>query len=73
MSNAIKCDRCGRFSDSSFTSCLNRGDINFSDSFRKGWYPDKVDLCQYCTTELKDFIRNWCKKNREKEINNANT
>lgn len=62
MSQAIKCDKCGKFDDSIESSCLTRADINFYDLFAKHYYPDKVDLCEQCTKELLDFIREWCKK-----------
>jgi len=62
MSKAIKCDRCGKFDDSCSNASLKREDFNYADAFDKNRYPDKIDLCENCARELKDFIKAWCKK-----------
>lgn len=63
MSQAIKCDKCGKYDDScSGKSRLRASDVNFGDSFKENIFPVYVDLCESCTRELLNLIRNWCKK-----------
>jgi hypothetical protein len=60
MSNAIKCDRCGKFS-----TIYNRSDISdkrLSDIFvlrakgkKDGWLRD-LDLCPDCYKEFEKFM-----------------
>ncbi len=60
MAEAYKCDRCdkyGRWFDKDTMS----GSI-IKNSLKKGWYPDKIDLCESCSEELRSMLFNWWNK-----------
>lgn len=61
MAKATKCDRCGKYYDENREHQKNiNGHKGYYDGFvtttTSGFYPDTLELCDECITELKLFI-----------------
>lgn len=57
MSNARKCDRCGKYSDVS-----RAGEIAFKDDIGSFKWDKCMDLCEDCLGKLKRWLTNEAEK-----------
>ena len=66
MSKAIKCERCGRFEETSSPATLS-GNRILNGAVRPYHYPESIDLCDECGKELNETLKDFFSPDKPKQ------